>query len=157
MSDAIVENVMAEEETQGQFARRVGLMLGYAVLSVLWFLIIRTIVVAAFSLPWLFMTTPGAAGLWLWGAQPIAAGIAAFLTLQTNIRNRALHRVLTVIVFIMAAVPGWQARIATANPYVAQTSDTVKITAYFMQLLMVVAFAAVGLVVVKRRRAKLGA
>jgi hypothetical protein len=157
MGDAdTVEGVgaMANEEDAGrEVLGRLGATLAHAVVALLWYLVIRFVVVAAFSLPWTLLKGPAAAGVWLLIVQPFAVGVAAFLTLQTNVRNLPLHRVMMGVILVTAVVG--QLHLATANTFVAQASDGARIAGFVAQAVMVVAFTWLSMKVVARRRARL--
>jgi hypothetical protein len=142
------------------FLKRLGIAAVWGILAILWHDILRTGVVWAFSIPWILMQGPFAAGLWRLVVQPLAAAVAAFLTLQTNIRNEVFHRALVVVVLASAILPAGvpllgQASVATANPYVAQAVDLARVASYAIQALAVIGSSGLSLLVVKRRRARI--
>jgi hypothetical protein len=157
MNDAgTVEGVGAmanEEDTGRDLMMRLGGTLAYALVALLWYLVIRFAIVAAFSLPWAVLSGPATAGVWLLIVQPFAVGVAAFLTMQTNIRNFALHRVMMGVILVTAVIG--QLHLPTGNPHVALASDGARIAAFFIQAAMVAAFTWLSLKLVKRRRARL--
>lgn len=149
------ENMVPEEGNGEQMGRRVLVVIGYAIVSAIWFGIIRAAVVGIPSLLGVIFTGPFAAGVWLLIVEPILVAVSAFLTLQTNIRNLRLHRVMSVVILAMTVL--WPLHFATPNPYVAQAIDTAQIAAYLIQVVAVFVASWVGLRVVRARRGKLAA
>jgi hypothetical protein len=151
----MVTTVSEAEITENDMPRRVALTLGYALVSVAWYAIIRFAVVGPISLLWVLFPGPAAAGAWLLVVEPFAVAVATVLTLQTNIRNLKLHRVMAVMVVVSTILPMAQIHLATPNVDVAHASDGARIAAYFVQVLAVLVATWVALRVVKGRRAKL--
>lgn len=159
MSDDVVvteARIIERVEAGKPLAReRMGLpeMLLWTVISVALYTVVRLIVVGAFSLPWLVsQPTPLGASLWMILGTPAAMAAAAFLTLQTNTKNRELHTMTTFVVFASAIV--FHMNLAFGNPFVAQAPTATWVFAWAAQAVAVVAGGLVGLAVVKRRRAK---
>jgi hypothetical protein len=124
----------------------------WTVISVIWFALVRFIVVAAFSLPWwLHAKTITAAYAWLWAGTPAAVAFAAFLTIQTNIRNRELHQVMTYVIGVTAVWP--HINLSVGNAHMAELGGAL-VAAWIAQAAAVAVGVAAGLALVKRRRRK---
>jgi hypothetical protein len=123
----------------------------WVLISVIWYGIIRFAVVGMFALPWLVLPkTVGTANTWMWLGTPAAVAVAAFLTLQTNVRNRELHRVMMFVVLASALI--LHIDLGVGNPFVEGASGASRLAAWVFQASAVAAGTAAGLAVVKRRR-----
>lgn len=115
--------------------------------------VVRVIVAGAFALPWLAAPpTPAAASLWMLLGTPAAMAVAAFLTMQTNTRNRELHTMTTFVVFASAVV--FHLNLAIGNAYLAQAATATWVFAWAFQAVAVVAGGLAGMAVVRLRRAR---
>jgi fucose 4-O-acetylase-like acetyltransferase len=131
-----------------------GEMVLWAVLSAAWYAVVRLMIVGLFSLPWLIGggKSTAAAASWMLLGTPIAVGLAAFLTMQTNTRNRELHFVMTCVIFASALL--FHINLTLGNPSVTDLPGGTKAMGWFLQTALTAAGAGAGMVLVRRRRAK---
>jgi hypothetical protein len=157
VTDATIIQRVSPDRPAGRAGMGASEMLMWVVISVVWFVLLRFLVVGAFALPWLLTSpTPSAAQFWMVIGTPMAVAVAAFVTLQTNMRNRELHAVLTAVVVISAVL--FHINLSLGNPSMASLASTgTGVVAWLMQALGVIAGALAGQANVKRRRARAAA
>ena len=147
----IIERVHEGQKPEARTMRFPEMLL-WALISILEYAVIRAVVVIVFSVPWLGSTSSGAAAGWLWLGTPLGVAVAAFLTLQTNVRNRQLHFVLTVVVFLSAVF--FHINPTLGNPYIVNPPSGAMPIAWFLQAVAVLVGGGLGRLMVRRRRAK---
>jgi hypothetical protein len=159
MGDGVIvtEARIVERVQAGAPVERAGMGVGEGItwtfVSILWYAIIRFAIVGFLALVWLGAPrTPEAALAWMWVGTPAACTLAAFLTLQTNTNNGALHRIQTIVVFASALI--FHINLGIGSPFVSAASGSEWAIAWLFQAVAVLAGAGIGLVVVKRRRAR---
>jgi hypothetical protein len=134
--------VMPHEKAVSGRQRALG-MIAYGVLAIVWYIVIRWVVVALFALPFaLLPKTAGTAATWMLFVQPIGLGVGAYLTMLTNRRNRPFHTAIAVIVF--ASVFIGHITLGVGNDFIPRASDGLRVTAWFSQALFVLVGASVG-------------
>lgn len=134
--------VEAKPKETSDVQRFLGIV-AYGVAAIVWYAVIRMIVLAAFGVAWQLMPrTQTGAALWMLFVEPIGLAVGAYLTLLTNRRNRPFHLVLTVIVFasIFLGHISWP----IGNPYIPRAADGLRITAWFTQAVFVGIGALIG-------------
>lgn len=159
MSDEVIvtDATIVERVAAGSRVRRVGMRLPeillWTVISVFWYGLIRLVVVGIAGVFFARMgANADAAGAWLLFGTPLACFVAAFLTLQTNTRNRELHTVMTIVVLASAVV--FHTNPDLGNQFVAGADAGVWVVAWLLQALAVAAGAGLSILAVRARRAR---
>jgi hypothetical protein len=153
----VTEATIIERVEAGRPLEKMGVPLGemalWTFISILWFGIIRFVVVGAVAIPWVVLPkTAATANSWMLLGTPAAVSVAAFLTLQTNVRNRDLHRAMTFVVIASAVV--FHINLGVGNPFVENASGGANAIAWVFQAAAVAAGTGAGLAVVRRRRVR---